>query len=110
MNFTENEKSAATKVLTDIILADGIVDENELKLGQAISSVMGANETNYEMAKNLSIEKSICILKEMSMVKRLTFGKLMYAMAAIDGEVDREEAGIVVIVLIAMGLTSEDVL
>lgn len=91
MDFSHKEKKAISKVLGDLIRADGRVDIGEAETLYLISSQLGVNTQIQNEAMQMKSQEAIAILQKMPDHKRAQVVRLMHQMADADGQLDPKE-------------------
>jgi uncharacterized tellurite resistance protein B-like protein len=99
MNFTHEEKKAISKVLGDLIRADGHVDIGEAETLYLISSELGVNTQIQNEAMKMKSEDAIAILQELPDEKRAEVARFMHTMADSDGNLDPKEMELILKVI-----------
>ena len=94
-DFTHKEKKAISKILSDLIRADGRVDIGEAESLFRISSTLGLNTQLQDEAMKLSSEEAIEILQIMPRDQRTEVVKFMHTMADSDGKFDQNEMNLI---------------
>ena len=104
MEFTNLEKSAIIRVLTDIMLADGVVDPGEKSYLIQIFNVLNADKTILDSAKSIRVSESLAILSQMTDAKKTALAVMMQQMIEADNDIDEKEMEIFVAVFVAAGI------
>ncbi len=99
MNFSHGEKKAISKVLGDLIRADGKVDIGEAETLYLINSELGVNTQIQNEAMQMKSEEAISILQKMTDDKRAKVATFMHTMADSDGRLDPKEMEIILEVI-----------
>ena len=99
MDFTHDEKKAISKVLGDLIRADGRVDIGEAETLFLISSELGVNTQIQNEAMKMKSEDAIAILQELPDEKRAVVARFLHTMAGSDGNIDPNEMAIILKVI-----------
>jgi len=90
-DFTHDEKKAISKVLADLIRADGVVDIGEAESLYRISLALGINTQIQDEAMKMSSEEAIKVLQELPREKKAKAVKFLHSMADADGNIDPKE-------------------
>ena len=99
MSFTHEEKKAISKILGDLIRADGRVDIGEAETLYLINSELGVNTQIQNEAMQMKSEDAISILQKMPDHKRAKVATFMHTMADSDGNLDPKEMEIILKVI-----------
>lgn len=101
LNLTSLEKKAVSKVLLDILNADGKVTVGEAAYFQQLQNVLGISDTALEEAKYMSVMGCLSIIKGMLPHEKSALALMMLEMIRADGEVDKRELEIFAVVCAA---------
>jgi uncharacterized tellurite resistance protein B-like protein len=99
MSFTHEEKKAISKILGDLIKADGKVDLGEAEMLYIISSEIGVNTQIQDEAMQMKSEDAIIVLQQMPDKKRAQVARYLHTMADSDGRLDPKEMEIILKVI-----------
>ena len=99
MNFTHEEKRAISKILGDLIRADGKVDIGEAEVLYEISSELGVNTQIQNEAMQMKSEDAVAKLQSMTDEKRAKVAHFMHTLADADGRLDPKEMEIILKVI-----------
>jgi uncharacterized tellurite resistance protein B-like protein len=99
MSFTHKEKIAISKILGDLIKADGKVDVGEAEMLYIISSEIGVNTQIQDEAMLMKSEDAIIVLQQMPDKKRAQVARYLHTMADSDGRLDPKEMEIILKVI-----------
>ena len=99
MSFTHEEKKAISKILGDLIKADGKVDISEAEMLYIISSEIGVNTQIQNEAMQMKSEDAIDVLRQMPDKKRAQVARFLHTMADSDGSLDPKEMEIILKVI-----------
>lgn len=99
MSFTHNEKKAISRILADIIRANGKVDLGEAETLFRISSAFGINTQIQDEAMGLSSDDAFRVLQAMPRDKRGEVVKSMHQLADADGQLDQKEMDLILRVI-----------
>lgn len=91
LNLTNLEKKAVSKVLLDIVNADGRVTVGEANYFKQLMGVLGISNSELEEAKYMSVAGSLAIIKEMLPHEKIALAIMMYEMITADGDIDDQE-------------------
>lgn len=91
IEWTNQEKLCITKVLLDIMNADGKIDDGEVQYMEHLRLLIGISERDIETAHNTSVSYSMAILRAMNDVKKIALGLMMAEMIKSDGDSDPRE-------------------
>lgn len=89
--FTDLEKRAIAKVLLDIVNADGVVANGEVRYFRQLQNNLDITDEHIRQAKSMGVFTAITIIRGMSQTERLSVGVMMHEMIEADGDVDMEE-------------------
>lgn len=104
MKFNLAEKLAIVKVIDEVILADGKIDEGELAYLAQLMSILDFDMDFVNEARRFNPKQAILILRGMSEPKKHTLAIILNEMATADGELAREEIDVILSVFIAAGI------
>jgi uncharacterized tellurite resistance protein B-like protein len=99
MEFTIKEKEAISKVLGDLIRADGKVDISEAESLFMIFTHFQISTQIQDDGRKLTSEEALEILGNMSSDKRIEIVKSMHKMADADGQLDPNEMALILKVI-----------
>lgn len=86
-----NEKIAVIKVLTEILNADNIVHENEVKYMNEILQSFGLDDTYKTEVDNLMTLQALSIIRGLSADQKGEIAKMMGKMIVIDEDINYNE-------------------
>jgi uncharacterized tellurite resistance protein B-like protein len=89
--WSTEEKLCITKVLLDIMNADGRIDDGEIQYMEQIRLLVGISDLDLDTAHNTSVSYSMSILRSMSDSKKIALGIMMAEMVKADGNSDARE-------------------
>ena len=89
--WTSEEKKCLSKVLLDIMNADGFIDEGEANYMNQLRMVIGISSEDIVEAHNISVTYSLALLQKMSIEKKIALGVMMANMIDADNDVDDRE-------------------
>lgn len=84
--FTDEEKRAISKVLLDIVNADGRVDVGEARYFRQLQNNLGISDSQIQAAKSMSVLSAIAVIRNMTKAERLAVGIMMHEMIEADGD------------------------
>lgn len=91
IEWTNQEKLCITKVLLDIMNADGKIDDGEVQYMEHLRLLIGISERDIETAQNTTVSYSMSILRSMNDAKKIALGIMMAEMIKSDGNADARE-------------------
>ncbi len=91
IEWTNQEKLCITKVLLDIMNADGKIDDGEVQYMEQLRLLIGISERDLETAHNTTVSYSMSILRTMNDAKKISLGIMMAEMIKSDGNSDPRE-------------------
>jgi uncharacterized tellurite resistance protein B-like protein len=109
INLTTLEKKAVTKVLLDIVNADGRVTLGEGKYFSQLQNVLGISDSEIEDAKYMSVIGCLSIIKELLPHEKQALAIMMLEMIRADGDIDDEEMKVFIVVCAAAEIPLPDV-
>ena len=86
-----NEKIAVIKVLTEILNADNIVHENEVKYMNEVLQSFGLDETSKAEVDSLITLQALSIIRGLSSAQKSEISKMMGKMIVIDEDINYNE-------------------
>ena len=99
VDFTHDEKKAISKVLADLIRADGQVNIGEAESLYRISLALGINTQIQNEAMQMTSEEAIKALQDLPDEKRTQVVQFMHSMADADGHLDPNEMELILKVI-----------
>ena len=104
MDFTRIEKIAVLKILQEVIIADGKVDDRELNYLGKLLPILEIDFTFIEEINKLDYALAMEILKSMDETKKKALTVMMHQMAHADGKADLVEWQIILEVFEKIGI------
>lgn len=89
--FTYNAKIAVIKVLNEILNADNVVHENEVKYLNEVIRVFGLEVTYEEDVKGVMTLQALAIIRELNIEQKELVAKMMGKMIVIDNDINYNE-------------------
>ncbi len=89
--FTYNAKIAVIKVLNEILNADNLVHENEVKYLNEVIRDFGLEVTYKEDVKGLMPLQALAIIRELNIEQKELVAKMMGKMIVIDNDINYNE-------------------
>ncbi len=86
-----NEKIAVIKVLTEILNADNIVHENEVKYMNDVLQSFGLDETSKAEVDSLMTLQALSIIRGLSSAQKREISKMMGKMIVVDEDINYNE-------------------
>ncbi len=86
-----NEKIAVIKVLTEILNADNIVHENEVKYMNEVVQSFGLDETSKAEVGSLMTLQALSIIRGLSSAQKREISQMMGKMIVIDEDINYNE-------------------
>jgi uncharacterized tellurite resistance protein B-like protein len=102
INLTKTERVAVTKVLLDIMGADGDVDIREFLYLNQLQNNFGITDSEIKEAMQLNALKCLADLKTLTHEERMSLVLMMSEMISADKEVHKKELEVFVIVCAAL--------
>ncbi len=91
IKWTSQEKLCITKVLLDIMNADGKIEDGEIQYMEQLRLLIGISDHDLETAHHTTVSYSMSILRAMSDNKKIALGIMMAEMIKSDGNSDGRE-------------------
>lgn len=82
--MTKEQRIAISRVISDMIKADNIIEETEILDMKRLMSDYSLTHQDMEAARNIKFSDAIPVLKELSLKERKEFGKKIYGIAQSD--------------------------
>ncbi len=101
LDLTTLEKKAVSKVLLDIVNADGRVTVGEINYFQQLQNVLGISNSEIEEAKYMSVTGCLSILRDLLPHEKQALAIMMLEMIRADGEIHDEEMKVFIVVCAA---------
>lgn len=98
INLTSLEKKAVTKVLLDIVNADGRITVGEGKYFLQLKNAIGISDSEIEEAKYMSVVGCLSILRGLTSDEKRLLAVMMLEMINADGDIDEEEMKVFIVV------------
>ncbi len=98
LDFTNLEKYAIVRVLTDIVRADDRIDMGEMAYFAQIQKLLEISDNEFQLAMEMSVAISIATIRKMSEIKKSALALMMHQMITADGNIDEEEMKVFVAV------------
>ena len=89
--FTYNAKIAVIKVLNEILNADNVVHENEVKYLNEVIRDFGLEVTYEEDVKGVMTLQALAIIRELNIEQKESVAKMMGKMIVIDNDINYNE-------------------
>lgn len=89
--FTYNAKIAVIKVLNEILNADNVVHENEVKYLNEVVRDFGLEVTYEEDVKGVMTLQALAIIRELNIEQKELVAKMMGKMIVIDNDINYNE-------------------
>ena len=89
--FTYNAKIAVIKVLNEILNADNVVHENEVKYLNEVIQDFGLEVTYEEDVKGVMTLQALAIIRELNIEQKELVAKMMGKMIVIDNDINYNE-------------------
>lgn len=90
-NLMNKEKNAIIRILKDIIFADGIVDQREMKLLEKIEENLGVSELSDNEVDKMSSLSALAVVRELPLDIKVEFAKMMGDMIVVDNDINYKE-------------------
>lgn len=95
IKYTTLEKMAMSRVLHDIIKADGRISDGELAYLHQIRGVLEMSMSDMKEAIDMSVSISLSVVKDMSTFQKEAFAIMMIEMMRADGDIAESETMII---------------
>lgn len=105
--YTYSQRISMMRILWDIILADGKVDEREEMLFSSISNDLGLDVSTRKEIESRNSLVALCDICEMDMSQKEYFAKLMGQMIIVDKDINYNEVRIYNVVNESCGMKKE---
>lgn len=104
MNFNLAEKLAIVKVIDEIILSDGEIDQREVNYLQQLMMQLDFDMEFVNEARKLNATEALVIISNLTTLKKQALKVMMHEMAMADGEFHNDEAELILTVLATTGM------
>ncbi len=98
INLTSLEKKAVTKVLLDIVNADGRLTVGEGQYFMQLKNVLNISDSDIAEAKNMSALGCLSILRGLTQEEKGLLAIMMLEMINADGDIDEVEMKVFIVV------------
>lgn len=85
VQFNDHDKVLLVSLLMEIINADGIISDNEMKYYRWVQSNFDMNSSHFQNGQNYDPNMAVSELKNMTDEKKSAFCKILRTMGNIDG-------------------------
>ena len=82
--MTHEQRTAMARIISDMIKADNIIEENEIKIMHELMSLYSISQSDMSDSRKIRFSDAVNILKELSAKERKTFVDRMYDIALSD--------------------------
>lgn len=106
MEFTMSEKLAIAKSVGELIASDGKIDLQEILYLQQLKEAVWFDDKIIEQARDMDIDDTIIILREMTDKKKLILRRIVEEMINADWEAADEEIEVWNFILMAAGFSA----
>lgn len=89
--YTHSQRISMMRILWDIILADGKIDEREEKLFSNIAEFLELNESHRDEIKSANSLLALCDIRDFADAQKEFFAKVMGQMIIIDNDINYNE-------------------
>lgn len=107
MEFTLDEKMALIKITTDVIKADGILHEGEMKFFEQLKKRIGFDIPHVEAAEDWDIDTATVFLNKMTYSKKKAVAEILKEVAVSDNSIHEKEMTLILAILANIGLGEE---
>lgn len=104
MTFKENAKIALSKVLSDVIQSDGIVNQGEILYLGSVFKSLKINNGHLKKSVNISLGEAASILRGCGPDEKQAIRAAVEQISASDGDINSNETLLITALLIAIGV------
>lgn len=104
MKFKENQKTALTKVLSDLVQCDGIVNQGEIDFLHRVNAAFGITSAIRKKATTLSLSDAVGILKTLGDKEKILLLRLFQILSMADDELDANESLLATAIMLSMNI------
>jgi len=101
LNLSKSEKKAVARILLDIAFADNVLTKEETAFLVIVANALEISVDEVKASTKMSVTKCISIIRGMNLADKAEIGKLMIAMMAVDGHVDKNEVDLIAAACVA---------
>ncbi|WP_405410991.1 TerB family tellurite resistance protein [Maribacter sp. Asnod1-A12] len=107
MEFDISEKLAMVHLIDSVIIADGEVHKGEINALTKLMTIIDFDSNFLIQARNIDLEQSVKILKNMSVSKKSSLAKILEDVAISDGHFHEKENEIIRHVFSEIGVSKK---
>lgn len=104
MEFNLAEKLAIVKIVDELILADGVIADEEIAYLRQLMDILDFDMNFVNEARKFNANQGLLILRGMTQIKKQSLAIILDQMARADGEVHDEEMKMIIAFFIALGI------
>ncbi len=104
MNFKENHKTALSKVLSDLVQCDGIVNQGEIDFLRKVYEAFGITASSRKKATTLSLSEAVNILKTLPNREKIAVLRLFQTLSLSDDALDPNESLLITALLLSINI------
>lgn len=107
MKFKENQKTALSKVLSDLVQCDGIVNQGEIDFLHRVNEAFGITSASRKKATTLSLSDAVSILKTLGDREKNMMLSLFQALSLADNKLNPNESLLITALLTSLDMQLE---
>jgi uncharacterized tellurite resistance protein B-like protein len=107
MEFDISEKLAMVHLIDSVIVADGEVHKGEINALTKLMTIIDFDSNFLIQARNIDIDQSVNILKDMPEDKKSKLAKILKDVAISDGYIHEKESDVIRLVFSEIGLSKK---
>ena len=107
MKFKENQKTALSKVLSDLVQCDGIVNQGEIDFLHRVNEAFGITSASRKKATTLSLSDAVSILKTLGDREKNMMLCLFQALSLADNKLNPNESLLITALLTSLDMQLE---
>ena len=104
MKFKENHKTALSKVLSDLVQCDGIVNQGEIDFLQQVYALFNITLTSRKKATNLSLSEAVNMLRSLGNQEKIAILRVFQQLSLSDDSLDPSESLLITALLLSIGI------
>ena len=104
MKFKENQKTALSKVLSDLVQCDGIVNQGEIDFLHRVNEAFGITSASRKKATTLSLSDAVGILRTLGDREKNMLLGLFQALSLADNKLNPNESLLITAVILSLDM------
>ena len=105
MKFKENQKTALSKVLSDLVQCDGIVNQGEIDFLHRVNEAFGITSTSRKRATTLSLSDAVSILRTLGNREKNMLLYLFQVLSLADNHLTPSESLLITALILSLDVS-----